>query len=71
MARVLSLCALHPNGREEDTDNSHVAIDGDDGGAVEEIGVEENDEDLCDVEEDGEYEIGDGDVVERPEALRP
>ena len=71
MARVLALRTLHPNGGEEDTDDGDVAVDGDDGRAVEEVGVEEDDEDLRDVEEDGEDEVGDRDVVERPYALRP
>ncbi len=38
---------------------------------MEEVGVVEDDDDLRDVEEDREDEVGDRDVVERPEALPP
>lgn len=71
MVDVLALRALRPDGRKEDADDRDIAVDGDNESAMEEVRVEEDDDDLRHVEEDGEDEIGDGDIVERPDALCP
>lgn len=63
--------ALAPDGGEENANDGYVAVDRDDDRPVEEVGVAEDDDELCDVEEDGEDEVGDDNVEERLEALRP
>ena len=68
---VAALGALRPDGGEHDADDRHVAVHGDDHCPVEEVRVREDDNELGDVEEDGGNEVGERDVVERPDALRP
>ena len=71
LAQSAAFRALRPDRGEQDTDDGDVAVDRDDGGPMEEVGVSEDDDDLGDVEEDGEDKVGERDVVERPDALGP
>ncbi len=66
--RVTALPArpLRPDGGDEDTNDGHVAVGGDDDRPMEDVRVVEDDRDLSDVEDDGEDEVRHGDVVEGP-----
>ena len=57
-----------PDGREEDAEDGDVAVHDDDGRSFEVVAVAEDEDQLCDVEDDGEHEVGEGDPEERPEA---
>ena len=57
LAQPAVLRALCPDCGEQDTDDGSVAVDRDNSGPMEEVGVGENDRDLGDVEEDGEDEV--------------
>ena len=57
-----------PDGREEDAEDGDVAVHDDDGRSFEVVAVAEDEDELRDVEDDGEHEVGEGDPEECPEA---
>ena len=70
-AQPAVLRTLCPYCGEKDTDDGDVAVHGNHGGPVEEIGVGEDDRDLGDVEKDREDEVGERDVIQRADAFCP
>ena len=61
-------CAGGPDGREEDAEDGDVAVDDDHVGSLDIVAVVEDEDELRDVEDDREHEVGEGDPEERPEA---
>ena len=61
--------AGRPDRREDDAEDGHVVVDHEHERAAHEICVAQDENELDDVEEDGEDEVGDGDPEERLEAL--
>lgn len=62
--------AGRPDGGEEDAENGDVRVDAEDVRALDEVGVAEDEDELGDVEDDGEDEVGERDPEERPDARR-
>ena len=58
-----------PHSREERADDTDVDVDKEHVDDLEVVGVAEGEDDLCEVENDREHEVGDRDPEERAEAV--
>ncbi len=66
---ALYLRACRPYRRKQHADDRDIIVHNEDVRAIEEVGVAKGQDELCEIEDDGEHEVGHRDPEECPETV--